>query len=187
METKLDYELERPYKKFPFLWEKYDFHLKYFTRDYGMYYRGFIIGLENGLCKLVFEKETDSVAEPITEYVGTKKSQFAPPNYSYYAKHGWYTLPGLLYWLSGVECERDHNVDRDLENISQYLELHIDQLMDLFRKPEEFDQRLEYYRNLHKQNQLTVEKIRAERARLRALGRDDSLEAAINSLRGRRK
>lgn len=186
-EPRLDTELERLYKKLPFLWEKYDFHAKYFTRDYGMYSRGFIIGLENDTCRLVFERETNSSVEPISEYVGKKSSLFAPPNHSYYVKNGWYPLPGLIYWLSGVQCERDKNVDQDLENVSQYLKLHMDKVLDLFKFPDEFDKKLEYHRNLHKENQITVDKIREERARLQALGHDSSLEAAIASLRGGKK
>jgi hypothetical protein len=78
-------------------------------------------------------------------------------------------------------------VDRDLENLSEYLKLHMDKVLDLFRFPDEIDQRLDYYRNLYKQDQITVEKIREERVRLGALGRDSSLEAAIASLRGGRR
>lgn len=185
--ARLDNELERLYKKLTFLWEDYDFHLKYFTRDYGMYYRGFIIGLENDVCKLVFEKETNSQVEPIRDYVGTKSALFAPPNYSYFAKYGWYSLSGLIYWLSGVQYEVNKDVDKDLENLSQYLRLHMDKLVHLFKYPNEFDRKLEHLRNLNKGNQITVEKIRAERARLQAFGQDSSLEAAIASLRGGEK
>jgi hypothetical protein len=186
-EARLDNELERIHKKFSFLWKIYDFHVKYFTRDYGMYSKGFIIGLETDSCRLVFEKETNSSVEPIAEYVGTKRSLFAPPNYSYYVKDGWYPLTGLIYWLSGVECGCDNNVDQDLENVSQYLKLHMDKLLDLFKYPQEFDKKLEYYRNLNKENQITVEKIRAERSRLQSLGQDYSLDAAIKNLRRGKK
>jgi tetrahydromethanopterin S-methyltransferase subunit G len=186
-ENRLDNELERIHKKLPFLWENYDFHVKYFTRDYGMYYRGFVIGLENDICKLVFEKETNSQNELIRDYVGKRSALFAPPNYSYFAEYDWYSLTGLIYWLSGVEYEYDKDIDKDLENLSGYLKLHMDKVLDLFKSPDEFDRKLEYYRNLHKDNQITVEKIRAERARLQALGQDWSLEAAIASLRGGKK
>ena len=183
-EPRLDYGLERLYKKLPFLWSEYNFHVKYITRDYGMYHRGFIIGLENDRCKLVFEKETNSQAEPISEYVGTKRSSFAPPNYSYFVAEGWYSLTGLLYWLSGVPYESDNNVDKELENVSQYLRVHIDKLLGLFVPPDEFDSKLERLRAQHKENHIIVEKIREKRARLHALGQDSSLEAAIASLRG---
>ena len=186
-EARLDHELERIYKKLPFLWEDYNFHVKYLTRDYGIYYRGFIIGLENDICKLVFEKESNSPVEPIRDLVGTKSALFTPPDYSYFAEYGWYSLTGLIYWLSGVEYESDKDVDKDLENLSQYLKLHMEKVLDLFRFPDEFDRKLEYYRNLYKENQITVEKIREERARLQALGQDSSLEAAIASLRGGKK
>lgn len=96
-------------------------------------------------------------------------------------------MTGLIYWLSGVECERDKNVDQDLEKLSEYLSLHMDKVVDLFKFPDDFDKKLEYYRNLNKENQITVEKIREERTRLQTLGLDSSLEAAINSLRGGRK
>src|SRR5687767_13344319 len=159
-EARLDKELERLYKKLPFLWEDYGFHVKYFTRDYGVYYRGFVIGMENNICKLVFEKETNSPVEPIRDYVGTKAALFKPPDYSYFAKSGWYSLTGLIYWLSGVQYESDKNVDKDLDNLSQYLKIHMNKVLDLFKFPDEFDRKLQYYRNLYKENQITVEKIR---------------------------
>jgi hypothetical protein len=149
-----------------------------------MYHRGFIIGLENEMCKLVFEKETDSRIEPISAFVGTKRSSFAPPDYSYFGADGWYSLTGLLFWLSGVPYESESNVDKDLENVSQYLRAHIDKLLDLFVHPDEFNSKLELLRNQHKENPINVDKIREERARLQALGQDSSLEAAITSLRG---
>lgn len=184
---KLDHEIKRLHRTLPFLWEDYDFHVKYLTRDHGMYHRGFFIGLENDICKLVFEKESNSPVEPIIKHVGTRSALFTPPDYSYFAEYGWYSLSGLIYWLSGIEYESVNDADKDLENLSQYLKLHIDKVLDLFRFPDEFDRKLEHYRNLYKENQITVEKIREERARQKALGQDWSLEAAIASLRGGRK
>jgi hypothetical protein len=183
-EARLDNELERIYKRFTFLWEDYNFHVKYFTRSYGIYYTGFIIGLENEICKLVFEKETGSRVDLIRDHVGKKTALFNPPSYSYFAEDGWYSSTGLIYWLSGVEYEYEKDVDKDLNNLSQYLKLHIDKVLDLFKQPDEFDSKLEYYRNLYKDKQITVHQIRAERARLQALGQDWSVEAAITSLRG---
>jgi hypothetical protein len=183
-ENRLDNELKRLYEKLPFLWEDYGFHVKYFTRDYGIYYRGFLVGLGNNVCNLVFEKETNSQSEPIRSYIGKKSAWFAPPNYSHFAQYGWYPLSGLIYWLSGVEYESDRNVDQALDNLSQYIKPHMEKVIDLFKFPKEFDKKLEYYRNSFKENQITVEKIRAERARLQALGQDSSLEAAMASLQG---
>ena len=79
-EYRLDNELERIYAKLPFLWNEYNFHVKYITRDYGIYYRGFIIGLENKVCRLVFQKETNSPVEPIRDYVGTNSHHLHHPN-----------------------------------------------------------------------------------------------------------
>ena len=183
-EPRLDNELKRLYERLPFLWKDYDFHVKYFTRDYGMYYRGFIIGLENDVCKLLFEKETNSQFEPIRDHIGTKAALFNPPNYSYFAADGWYPISGLIQWLTGIQYETDRDVDKDLEHLSQYLKLHMGKLLDLFQDPTEFDRKLEYLRNLNKGKQITVEKIKEERVRLQSLGKDSSLEAAIASLRG---
>jgi hypothetical protein len=186
-EISLDNELEKLYQKLPFLWENYSFHVKYFTRDYGMNDRGFLLGLGNNVCNLVFEKETNSQNEPMRSYVGKKSAWFAPPNNAPFAEYGWYPLPGLMYWLSGVECEQSDNMDQDLDNLSQCLKLQMEKILDLFKSPKEFDRKLEYYRNLHKENPITVEKIRAERARPQTLAQDSSLEAAITSLRGGKK
>ncbi len=87
--NRLDIELKRIHNTFPFLWQSYSFRTMYFTRDYGVYNRGFVLGLGNDICKLVFEKETDSLAESIAVNVGTKNSVFAPPDYSYLSKDGW--------------------------------------------------------------------------------------------------
>lgn len=186
-ETRLDNELKKIHHKFSFLWKNYGFHSRYFTRDYGMYYKGYVVGIENSVCKLVFEKETNSMHQPIAISVGKISSSFTPPNYSYYAKYGWYPLTGLIYWLTGVECERAKMVDQDLDYVSEYLKIYVDNLFDLFKYPDEFDGKIEYYRNRFKDSQLTIEKIRAERARLQALGQDSSLEAAIANLRGGKK
>ena len=74
-----------------------------------------------------------------------------------------------------------------MENLSQYLKLQMDKVLDLFKFPDEFDRKLEHYRNLYKEDQITVKKIREERARLQAFGQDSSLEAAIVGLRGGEK
>jgi hypothetical protein len=186
-EASLDNELERIYKKFPFLWEGHHYHVKYLTRDYGMHQTGFIIGLENDVCKLVFKKETNSPAEPVTEYIGEKTASFKLDHSDYYLQDGWYPLTGLIVWLTGIKYQYDKNVDQDLENVSQYLQPQMDKVLDLFKLPDEVDTKLKYYRNLYKENQITVEQIREERARLQALGQDSSLEAAITSLRGGKK
>jgi hypothetical protein len=184
-EDRLDKELERLHRHLPFLWENYGFHVKYFTRDYyGRGGRGFVIGLENDLCKLFFEKDSKSQFEPIRVHVGKKNSIFNPPHYDYSSPDGWCSLTGLIYWLTGVQCESVRDVDKDLENLSRNLKLYVDKLLDLFRHPEEVDSRLEQLRNQNKEYQLSVDKIKAERARLQALGQDSSLEAAINSLHG---
>lgn len=183
-DTKLDRELQRIYSKLSFLWVTYDFHLKYLTRSYGMYNRGFLIGMENNICRLVLEKETESIIEPIRTFVGHKTALFLPPDYSHLASNGWYPVAGLLFWLTGVQCERYKNVDDDLESVSQFLKLNIDRLLDLFKDSDSFDSTLQYYRDLHKDEQITVEKLRVERARLQSLGLDSSIEAAIASLRG---
>ena len=185
--SKLDHKIKRLHKRLPFLWNIYNYHLTFLTRDFGIYGKGFVIGFENDICRLVFWKETNSSIQPITDYMGKKTASFSSMVYSLSIPERWYSLTGLIYWLSDIEYETVKDVDKDLENLSQYLQLHMDKVIDLFRFPNEFDSKLEYYRNLHKENQITVEKIREERARLHALGQDSSLEVAIASLRGGKK
>ncbi len=183
----LDIAIARIKAKLPYLWNTYNFNLAYFTRDYGMYYRGFLMGLENDVCRIAFRREYNSVNEPIVGYVGTKKSPFPITSTDYLQRDGWYRLSGLVYWLSGVDYQFEKNVDLNLQDFSEYIQPYMDSILDLFKIPEEIDEKLEHYRNLHKGNQITVEKIREERARLQALGQDSSLEAAITSLRGDKK
>ena len=180
----LDTELGKIHKRFPFLWERYGFHATYCTRDYGIYTRGFVIGLENEVSRLAFEKETTSLVEPIKIHVGKKHSPFAPPSYCYLASDGWYSLVGLIHLLSGVKCGRFKNADHDLENVSRYVESRMDTVINLLRYPDELESKMQYYRGLHKDREITVDKLREERARLHALEPDSSLQAAINSLSG---
>jgi len=183
-EPRLDNELRKILTVYSYLWETYGYHLAFFTNDYGMYSRGFIVGLENDVCKIVFTKESKSTAEPLSEYLGEKTASFSLDQIDYSMQDGWYPLTGLIYWLSGVEYEYPKDANKDLEEISQYLRSQIDKVHELFEEPKEIDNKIEHYRNLHKETQITVEKIREERARLQALGQDSSLEAAIKNLRG---
>ena len=183
----LDMAMEKIKVKLPYLWNTYHFHLVYFTRDYGMYYKGLLLGLENDICRIAFRREYNSVNEPLVGYIGTKKSPFHLTSTDYLRKDGWYPLSGLVYWLSGVDYKFEKNVDLNLQDFSEYIRPHMDSVMDLFRIPEKIDNKIEHYRNLYKDKQITVEKIREERARLHALGQDSSLEAAIANLRGDKK
>ena len=180
----LDTELGKIYKRFLFLWESYGFHVSYCTRDYGIYNRGFVIGLENEVCKMIFEKETTSPVEPVRIHVGKEHSPFAPPSYCYLVSDGWYSLVGLIHLLSGVKRGRFKNADHDLENVSRYVEPRMDMVIDLFRYPDQLDSKVQYYRSLHKDQEITLDKLRAERARLHALEVDSSLQAAMDSLSG---
>lgn len=161
-ESRLDFEIERLYKNLPFLWDTYNYHLAFYTRDFGIYGKGFIIGLENNICRLVFWKETNSQVDPIAIYIGKKTASFSSMVHSISISEEWYSLTGLICWLSSIEFEYQKDVDKDLESVGQYLKLHVDKVLDFFRVPKEIDSKLGYYRNLCKENQITVDKIRDE-------------------------
>jgi hypothetical protein len=59
-EPRLDREIKRLYNNLPYLWEVDGYHLAFFTQDFGVSGGGFIIGLENDVCKLIFEKKINS-------------------------------------------------------------------------------------------------------------------------------
>ena len=85
-ELRLDHEFQRIYEALPFLWEKDNFHAKYFTHDYGMYYRGFVIGLEK-----VFETVDPKLIDSYFWAVNEQALQVA-------IEKGWkidYTFDGL--------------------------------------------------------------------------------------------
>jgi hypothetical protein len=181
-ELTLDNQLERLHKKFPFLWKEYGFNVTYLTSSYDMYYHGFILGLENDLCRLIFEKDPDPREHLIRDYMGKKSSSFTPANQTYYAEDGWYPVSGLVFWLTGIQYKGHKDVD--LDTTSQYMKLHMDSLLDLYKPPDSFEEKIEYYQHLHRGSKIKVERIKEERARLKGLGQDWTLEAALASLRG---
>lgn len=182
-DIRLDIELERIFKQMDFLWEPHGCHLAYFTRSYGMYHRGFLIGLKHEACKFLFEHETGSRRDTITCYVGKKDALFRPPGDNLSASTGWYSVSDIVYWISGVEREYVKDIDQDLEFLGSYVKNFINEVFDLFRDSAHFDHRLDDYRTRFKGRQITVGQIRAERARLQSLGQDSSLETAILNLR----
>jgi hypothetical protein len=183
-ERRLDMELARLHDKLPFLWQDYGFHVAYVTRDHGPQGQGFILGLENEHCRLVFARQGIAQTETIRDYVGIKTARFDPPGRSYSAPHGWYPLSGLITWLTGVDYDYVKDVDQDLGNLSEYLRLDLDLILDVFGDPDQFHHRLQHHQNAHKARPITIPMLREERARLQAAGQDSSLEAAIANLRG---
>ena len=180
--SRLDSEINRLYKNISFLWDTYNYHLAFFTCDFGIYGRGFIVGFENDICRLVFLNETISSLQPRAVYVGKKTASFSPLYYSFIADYGWYSINELVYWLRDFEYEYHNDTDKDLKTVNRYLKLQIDKFHELFRNPEELDSKLEYYRNQQNENQISVEKIRDERARVHTLDQDSPLGAAIKNL-----
>jgi hypothetical protein len=183
-EERLDTELKRLRSKLPFLWQDRGFRVAYSTRDHGLEGKGFIIGLENEFCKLLFAKQSDSQTEAIRDYVGFNTARFDPPGRSYSAPHGWYPLSGLITWLTGVDYDYVKDVDRDLENLSEFLRLYVDLILDVFSDPAQLHQKLQHHQNAHKARPITIQMLKEERARLQAGGQDSSLKAAITNLRG---
>jgi hypothetical protein len=183
-EERLDAELKRLHNILPFLWQDHEFHIAYLTRDHGPQGQGFILGLENASCRLLFARQSGSQTEAIRDYVGIKTAPFHPPNRSYSAPHGWYPLSGLITWLTGVDFDYVKDVDRDLENLSEYLKLYLDLILDVFSDPAQLQQKLQRHQNAHKDKPITVPMLKEERARLQAAGQDSSLEAALTNLRG---
>jgi hypothetical protein len=183
-ELDLDKILETLHRKFTFLWQEYSFKVTYLTSSYDMYYHRFTLCLENDLCKLVFEQDSDPRDRLIRKYIGGKSSLIPSLSQGYYSSVGWHSVSGLIFWMTGIQYESLKDLDQDLDNTSQYMKLHMDSLLDLYRDPETFEEKMEYYRNLHRKSRITVDQIKEERARLKALGQDWSLEAAMVSLRG---
>jgi hypothetical protein len=159
----LDNELERLHGNLPFLWEDYGFHLQYFARDFSGAGRRSVIGLENKVCKLLFEKEVGSYPEAIRCLVGTKSAWFDPVNYSHSALYHWYPLTELLDWLEGRQYRAEDDADHDMESISDSLRLHIREILDVLKDPKEAERQLKSNRNLQGGNQVAVEEIGKQR------------------------
>lgn len=167
--------------KFSYLFDDYGFKIAYFTKDYGYHWYGTAVGLSSESSNYILMFAREVWAYPIRIDIAPKGTNFAS-----YASSKWEYLPHIIYLLSGerVKCI-ERNPAKDLEAQCKYLKPYMDKINTLYETPEHFNKWLEIQEEARKGENITIEQIKAERVRLKALGLDSSLKTAMENLRGK--
>jgi hypothetical protein len=164
-------------RSFSFLWEEFGFGLTELKPRADHLNHGYEACVENESCKLVFMSEGAWLDEI---YIRTKE----PP----YFGRG---LKRLTRLLTGRKPKSFYLVKAEVheifDSIAEYIQPTLHEMLELAKTPTLFDERLKELEAAARSNQITVEMIRAERARLHALGLDSSLGAAMANLQKRDK
>jgi hypothetical protein len=158
-------------KHFAFLWDEYDFRLveiipRVYYRDYGYY-----VHLKNEWCFVTFYAETMAL-ELIS--VSTKGDvsvgEFV---------HSW------AFLTRGERIkpfEVPFTIDRFFQHEAEFSIPYLREMIEAIREPVAFQEKLMEMKAATKSKKITIDMIRAERARLHSLGLDSSLGAAMANL-----
>jgi len=164
-------------KNFSFLWDEFEFNLSELKPRDGYRNSGYEIHFENKWCKLVFMSE-GGVLDEI--YIRTKN----PPYFGRGLKHMTRLLtnrePKSFFLVSATD-------DEFFGSIAEYVRPILPEILELAKTPGVFKEMIEAAEATKKSEPITIEMIRAERARLHSLGLDSSLGAAMENLRKRDK
>ncbi|HKZ39869.1 MAG TPA: hypothetical protein VJ044_02850 [Candidatus Hodarchaeales archaeon] len=163
-------------KSFSFLWEEYGFKFVGLMPTSGYHDYGYFAELENDWCKLAFQSESGYLEDICIVPKGVSSAgEFVSR---------WALLS------TGVERKRlqvPYTAENVLNNFDEFARPYLLEMLELAKTPELFEKRLKELEDAARSNPITTEMIRAERARLHALGLDSSLSAAVANLRKRDK
>ena len=164
-------------KSFSFLWDEFGFNLSELKPRDGYRNNGYEIQFENEWCKLVFMSEGGALDEI---YMRTK-------NLPYFGR-GLKHMTGLLTDREPKSFIRVREGDDEFfSSIAEYVQPTLLEILELAKTPGAFKEMIEAVEATNKSEPITMEMIRAERARLHALGLDSSLGAAMENLQKRDK
>lgn len=175
--TDMDAVLNSIRRSFSLLWDEYGFNLNELKPRDGYRDNGYEVCFENGICKLVFISEGGSLDEI---YVRTKKSPYFGRGLKYLTRLFTNQEPQKYERRSANEAEY-------FDRIAEYVGQLLPDILNLVENPEKFKETVESFEAMKKSEPITVEMIRAERARLHSLGLDSSLGAAMENLQKRDK
>ena len=163
-------------KSFSFLWEEYGFQFVGIMPTSGYHDYGYFAELENDWCKLAFQSESGYL-----EDIG-----IVPKGVS---SAGEFVSRWALL-STGVERKRlqvPYTAENVLNNFDEFARPYLLEMLELAKTPVLFEKRLKELEEAAGSNPITIEIVRAERARLHALELDSSLGAAMAHLRKRAK
>ncbi len=82
---------------FSFLLDQYGFSEEFFDKRYGLYGRGFLLGIGSSNCRFLFVKEPE--CKHIYIRVGSTSAPYQEPDAS--GPQNWFSLPAIIHFLSG--------------------------------------------------------------------------------------
>jgi hypothetical protein len=156
------------------LWDEYDFKLVSLTPKYGYRDSGYFVQIENDWCLIAFQSESGYLDDiGVVPKGGSSNGEFL--------SH-WAFLTTKEEKLSATP----YSAENVFNSFAEFGRPYLHEMLELAKNPALFEQRLNELRKGMKSN-ITIDMIRAERARLHSLGLDSSLGAAMENLRKRGK
>lgn len=163
-------------KSFAFLWDDYGFKLVGLMPRSGYQDSGYFAQVENDWCLVAFQSESgylDNIS--VVPHGKISRGEFV---------RRWARLS------AGEEKEpsqSSYTPENVFNSFAEFARPYLVEMVELAKDPSLFEQRLKELNQASRSNQITVEMIRAERARLHSLGLDSSLGTAMENLQKRGK
>jgi hypothetical protein len=164
-------------KSFSFLWEDFSFSSFEVKPREGYRNSGYEVSLENQYCTLVFASEGGILDEI---YIRTKNLPYFGRGLKHLTKLLTNNEMKSFYLVTATDSEY-------FDTLARYIRPTLPEILEMAKTPKLFKDTVETLENASKSRSITVEAIRAERARLHSLGLDSSLGAAMENLRKRGK
>jgi len=158
-------------RSFSFLWDGYDFKFVGLMPKSGSRDHGYSAELENDRCKLVFQFKSDDLEDI---YVAPKGAPSVGELVSHWA---------LLSARDIRRRTRFPTAESVLDSFAEFARPYLLEMLELAKTPGLFEEKLKELEEAS--NLITIEMIRAERARLHALGLDSSLSTAMKNIHKR--
>ena len=163
-------------KSFTFLWDEYGFKLVGLMPKSGYRDSGYFAQLENEWCLVAFQSESGFLENiGVVPKGGSSEGEFVS---------NWALLS------TGEEekpLQAPYTAENVFNNFAEFAHPYLLEMLELAKNPSLFEQTLKELNEASRSGKITVEMIRAERARLHSLGLDSSLGAAMENLQKRGK
>lgn len=163
-------------KSFSFLWDEHGFKLVGLMPKSGYRDFGYFVQLENEWCRLAFHAESGYLEDISIVTKGEKSVGEFVRRWAF-----------LLIGEEKKKSQLPYTVENIFDGFAEFAHPYLLEMLELAKNPALFEQRLKDLKEASRSNRITIEMIRAERARLYSLGLDSSLGAAMENLRKRDK
>jgi len=163
-------------KSFSFLWDEYGVKFMELMPKSGYRDSGYFVRLENEWCIVTFQSESGYL-----ENIGVAFKDDA--SVGEFVSHWAFLSTGE----KRKRLQLPHTAENVFNHFAEFATPYLREMLELIRTPVLFKERLNELETAIGSKKITIEMIRAERARLHSLGLDSSLGVAMENLRKRAK